>query len=84
MRRRPCMRVDQRTNVLKLADFGLARAFGIPVRAYTHEAGPRSTLLARTNTLRGPHTPGPQQHFPPRLPADTIRLNKRACATRLV
>jgi cyclin-dependent kinase 2 len=29
--------VDQRTNVLKLADFGLARAFGIPVRAYTHE-----------------------------------------------
>ena len=29
--------VDQRTNALKLADFGLARAFGIPVRAYTHE-----------------------------------------------
>ena len=29
--------VDQTTNVLKLADFGLARAFGIPVRAYTHE-----------------------------------------------
>jgi cyclin-dependent kinase len=22
---------------LKLADFGLARAFGIPVRSYTHE-----------------------------------------------
>ena len=28
--------VDQR-NVLKLADFGLARAFMIPVRSYTHE-----------------------------------------------
>jgi serine/threonine protein kinase len=28
--------VDKR-NVLKLADFGLARAFMIPVRAYTHE-----------------------------------------------
>lgn len=25
------------TNVLKLADFGLARAFGIPIRQYTHE-----------------------------------------------
>jgi len=29
--------VDQSNNNLKLADFGLARAFGIPVRAYTHE-----------------------------------------------
>lgn len=29
--------IDQRHNYLKLADFGLARAFGIPVRAYTHE-----------------------------------------------
>jgi len=28
--------IDQKGN-LKLADFGLARAFGIPVRAYTHE-----------------------------------------------
>jgi len=25
------------TGVLKLADFGLARAFGIPVKNYTHE-----------------------------------------------
>lgn len=25
---------------LKLADFGLARAFGLPVRAYTHEVQP--------------------------------------------
>jgi len=29
--------IDTTNNVLKLADFGLARAFGIPVRAYTHE-----------------------------------------------
>jgi cyclin-dependent kinase len=26
-----------REGVLKLADFGLARAFGIPVKNYTHE-----------------------------------------------
>jgi serine/threonine protein kinase len=26
-----------RSGALKLADFGLARAFGIPVRTYTHE-----------------------------------------------
>ena len=29
--------IDRSTNALKLADFGLARAFGLPVRAYTHE-----------------------------------------------
>ncbi|CAL9775128.1 unnamed protein product [Musa acuminata subsp. burmannicoides] len=29
--------IDRQTNVLKLADFGLARAFGIPVRTFTHE-----------------------------------------------
>eukprot|EP00877_Chromochloris_zofingiensis_P005932 jgi/Chrzof1/1592/Cz10g13200.t1 len=29
--------IEKQRNVLKLADFGLARAFGIPVRAYTHE-----------------------------------------------
>lgn len=29
--------IDKQLNQLKLADFGLARAFGIPVRAYTHE-----------------------------------------------
>jgi serine/threonine protein kinase len=28
--------IDKRNN-LKLADFGLARAFGIPLRTYTHE-----------------------------------------------
>ncbi|KAI1733281.1 protein kinase domain-containing protein [Ditylenchus destructor] len=29
--------VDVATNTIKLADFGLARAIGIPIRAYTHE-----------------------------------------------
>jgi serine/threonine protein kinase len=29
--------VDRCTNALKLADFGLARAFGIPVRTFTQE-----------------------------------------------
>ena len=29
--------IDRRANLLKLADFGLARAFGIPVRTLTHE-----------------------------------------------
>ena len=29
--------INQETLELKLADFGLARAFGIPVRSYTHE-----------------------------------------------
>nr|XP_016502962.1 PREDICTED: cell division control protein 2 homolog isoform X4 [Nicotiana tabacum]XP_016502963.1 PREDICTED: cell division control protein 2 homolog isoform X4 [Nicotiana tabacum] len=29
--------INPRTNVLKLADFGLGRAFGIPVRTFTHE-----------------------------------------------
>jgi cyclin-dependent kinase len=30
-------RLTQQEGELKLADFGLARAFGIPVRSYTHE-----------------------------------------------
>jgi cyclin-dependent kinase 2 len=29
--------IDRRNNLLKLAEFGLARAFGIPVRTFTHE-----------------------------------------------
>lgn len=29
--------VELNTNTIKLADFGLARAIGIPIRAYTHE-----------------------------------------------
>ncbi|KAK3175232.1 Cell division control protein 2 [Lepraria neglecta] len=32
---------------LKLADFGLARAFGVPLRTYTHEVTPRLTRYSR-------------------------------------
>lgn len=35
--------IERASNQLKLADFGLARAFGIPVRAYTHEVGRRGS-----------------------------------------
>ncbi len=31
--------IDRSRNQLKLADFGLARAFGVPLRPYTHEVG---------------------------------------------
>ncbi len=41
--------IDRQNNYLKLADFGLARAFGIPVRAYTHEVRNFSPLLFGTN-----------------------------------
>ena len=33
-----------RKGVLKLADFGLARAFMLPVRAYTHEVRRREAV----------------------------------------
>ena len=42
--------IDRQNNALKLADFGLARAFGLPVRAYTHEVRTRS---ASTTLLPG-------------------------------
>ena len=53
-----------REGELKLGDFGLARAFGIPVRSYTHEVvtlwyrapdvlmGSRSVLLSRVSCCR--------------------------------
>jgi len=49
--------VDRTHNQLKLADFGLARAFGIPVRAYTHEVSVSNGLdmLSVSNLgMRGP------------------------------
>lgn len=39
--------IDRKNNALKLADFGLARAFGLPVRAYTHEVCFAPDLLCR-------------------------------------
>lgn len=40
--------IDRRTNALKLADFGLARAFGIPVRTFTHEVHFFVLLISET------------------------------------
>ena len=36
--------LDQK-GILKIADFGLARAFGIPVRAYTHEVSESNQIM---------------------------------------
>ena len=41
--------IDRKSNALKLADFGLARAFGLPVRAYTHEARPLSPVYTHSS-----------------------------------
>ena len=43
---------------LKLADFGLARAFGVPLRTYTHEASskPGDLSLICTNINPGRHS----------------------------
>ncbi len=45
-----------RDNILKIADFGLARGYGIPVRNYTHEVvtlwyRPPDVLLGSKNYL---------------------------------
>lgn len=43
--------IDKEGN-LKLADFGLARAFGVPLRTYTHEVcHPVSMVCCEANTL---------------------------------
>ena len=49
--------IDRDRN-LKLADFGLARAFGIPVRTYTHEVPPPPPL-SLAPSLRYQHTHPP-------------------------
>lgn len=41
-----------REGKLKLADFGLARAFGIPVRSYTHEVRSQANYLVRVRACR--------------------------------
>lgn len=43
----------QGDNIIKIADFGLGRAFGIPVRAYTHEV---VTLWYRAPEVSKPKT----------------------------
>jgi serine/threonine protein kinase len=47
--------IDKRNN-LKLADFGLARAFGIPLRTYTHEVCPFLLLIYFCFLLELAHT----------------------------
>ena len=41
---------------LKLADFGLARAFGVPLRTYTHEVSRVALLRSLTDGPSGCHT----------------------------
>jgi serine/threonine protein kinase len=48
--------IDKRNN-LKLADFGLARAFGVPMRTYTHEVLALFFLIrAERNGATGCHS----------------------------
>ena len=41
--------VESATNTIKIADFGLARCFTPPVRAYTHEVKPSSPWTLSAN-----------------------------------
>lgn len=43
---------------IKLADFGLGRAFGIPVRAYTHEVSGHLRPTGKQRYVFGLDTPG--------------------------
>ncbi|KAJ0093783.1 hypothetical protein Patl1_27019 [Pistacia atlantica] len=54
--------IDRRTNALKLADFGLARAFGIPVRTFTHEVS-TSTSSVVTLWYRAPEILLGSRHY---------------------
>lgn len=58
--------IDREGN-LKLADFGLARAFGVPLRTYTHEVCPM-TLVQRKLLTRasGRYIVVPRTRNPPR------------------
>ena len=42
--------VDRKSKLLKIADFGLARCFTPPVRAYTHEVSAGSVAAAASYT----------------------------------
>jgi serine/threonine protein kinase len=65
--------IDKHDN-LKLADFGLARAFGIPMRTYTHEV--RAIRQAPRAGLKTP-AGGVLPQYPP--PALTPRLSTLGC-----
>ena len=39
--------VDDDTECLKIADLGLGRAFSIPIKSYTHEVCPNSSVATK-------------------------------------
>jgi serine/threonine protein kinase len=53
-----------RTGVLKIADFGLARAFSVPLRKYTHEVRGPSCMCASRPAALGPSTPRTSTRVP--------------------
>ncbi|MBA0702179.1 hypothetical protein Goari_005647, partial [Gossypium aridum] len=55
--------IDPRTNALKLADFGLARAFGIPVRTFTHEVSTITKFEVVTLWYRAPEILLGSRHY---------------------
>lgn len=73
--------IDRQSNTMKLADFGLARAFGIPVRQYTHEVRGHSAAQGwRASTgaaaaLTPPRGSGACCAFEPTLPATRLPLH---------
>lgn len=50
--------IDKQRNQLKLADFGLARAFGVPLRPYTHEVRGADAKHGYAHTHTRTHTYG--------------------------
>ncbi|KAK6237154.1 hypothetical protein SCA6_012491 [Theobroma cacao] len=55
--------IDRSTNALKLADFGLARAFGIPVRTFTHEVSRITEFKVVTLWYRAPEILLGSRHY---------------------
>lgn len=67
--------IDRRTNALKLADFGLARAFGIPVRTFTHEVIiSRGQMVLLSYGMLGLQSPLPGQGM---KASCAIKINKK-------
>ena len=62
------MLVDAHSGTLKLADFGIARAFTVPLRPYTHEV---ITLWYRAPEI----LLGGSEYSVPTYPGDTSRSN---------
>uniref|UniRef100_A0A671N6M3 cyclin-dependent kinase n=1 Tax=Sinocyclocheilus anshuiensis TaxID=1608454 RepID=A0A671N6M3_9TELE len=73
---------------IKLADFGLARAFGVPVRTYTHEVRESRTcnLQVRVSGLAGIVVGGVnvQLSLPPSIPLTEVRPLSKAVNPQLL